>query len=97
MTKISIDEVKKLARLARVAITDEEAAKFQSEIEAILEYVDQLSKVDTEGVEATSQVTGLVNVTRIDEAIDYGTTRDSLLANTPDTQDGYVKVRRVLG
>ena len=86
-----------MARLARVAITDEEAAKFQSEIEAILEYVDQLSKVDTEGVEATSQVTGLVNVTRIDEAIDYGTTRDSLLANTPDTQDGYVKVRRVLG
>lgn len=96
MTVISIDEVKKLARLARIVIDDNQAKKFQTEIEAILEYVEQLSKIDTEGVEPTSQVTGLVNVTRPDELHDYGTNRDSLLANAPDQEGGYIKVKRVL-
>ncbi len=96
MTKISLDDVKKLARLARIAITDEEATKFQSELDAILAYVKQLEDVDTTGVEPTSQVTGLVNVTRADEEIDYGVDRDGLLKNAPDSKDGYVKVRRVL-
>lgn len=96
MTKISLDEVKKLARLARIAINEEEAKKFQKEIGAILGYVEQLQSVDTDNIEPTSQVTGLVNVTRPDEVIDYAVDHTKLLENAPDTQDGYIKVRRVL-
>ena len=96
MTKITLDEVKKLARLARITITDQEAEKFQTEIGAVLQLVEQLEDVDTKGVKPTSQVTGLVNVTREDVVVDYGTDQQSLLKNTPSTQDGYVKVRKVL-
>ncbi len=96
MTKISLDDVKKLARLARIAIDDEEAKKFQGDLDAILNYVQQLEDVDTEGVEPTSQVTGLVNVTRSDEVIDYRVDQAGLLKNAPDSKDGYIRVKRVL-
>ena len=96
MTKISLDDVKKLSKLARIALTDEQAVQFQKELDAILEYVEQLQAVDTEGVEPTSQVTGLVNVTRADEVVDYGVDREALLKNAPAQKDGYIQVRRVL-
>lgn len=96
MTKISHDDVKKLASLAKIAITDEEVTKFQPEIEAIIEYVEILKSIDTEGVEPTSQVTGLVNVTRPDEIVDYGVDQAGLLRNAPDREGPYLKVKRVL-
>lgn len=96
MTQISIDDVKKLARLAKISITDDEAKKYQSELDAILGYVKVLDSIDTSGVEPTSQVTGLVNVTRPDEIIDYGVSKDELLANAPETEHGYLKVKRML-
>lgn len=96
MSKISAGDVKKLAKLARIAITDEEAKKFQTELEAILGYVEQLNEINTEGVEPTSQVTGLINVTRPDEVHNYGVNRESLLKNAPAQKDGYIQVKRVL-
>ncbi len=96
MKKVTKDEIKKLANLSRIKLDDEEAESLRSELEKILGYVDQLSQVDTEGIEPTSQVTGLVNQMRPDEEEDYGTTREDLLKNTPDQKDGYIKVRKVL-
>lgn len=96
MKKISLDEVKKLAQLSRISLSDEEADSLRVELGSILEYVEKLSDVDTEGLEPTSQVTGLTNQMRKDEEKDYGTTREDLLKNTPDQEDGYIKVRRVL-
>ncbi len=96
MSKISLDDVKKLSKLAKIAITDEQAAKFQTELDAILEYVKQLEAVDTSGVEPTSQVTGLVNVTRPDKITSYGTTKTDLLKNAPEQESGYIKVKRVI-
>lgn len=61
------DDVKKLADLARIDFSDEEIAKLGQELDAIVHYVEQLSEVDTDGVEAVAQVTGLVNVVRSDE------------------------------
>ena len=97
MTKISLDDVKKLSKLARIALTDEQAVQFQGELDAILGYVQQLQEIDTEGVEPTSQVTGLVNVTREDAPRDYGVSHDGLLKNAPQSERGYIKVKRMLG
>lgn len=96
MSKISADDVKKLARLSALSVTDEEVDSLRSELESILSYVEQLDAVDTTGLEPTYQVTGLVNVTREDREIEYGVNQDALLKNAPAKQDGQIKVRRVL-
>jgi len=95
MAKLTREDVLKLARLSRLRLTDEEIEKFQKEIEAILGYVEQLQKVDL-SLEPTYQVTGLTNVTRPDEVIDYGATPDDLLKNAPATEEGHIKVKRML-
>lgn len=96
MAKLSKDEVKKLAQLSKIAVTDDEIEKFRNELEAILDHVEQLQSIDTEGVEPIYQVTGLENITREDEVDDYKTSTDELLANAPDKQDGQIKVPKVL-
>lgn len=96
MTKITTDDVKYVARLAKIAITEDEAAKFTKELDAILGYVQQLDAVDTTGLQPTYQVTGLTNVTREDALIDYGVSRDDLLKNAPRSRDGYIEVPKVL-
>jgi aspartyl-tRNA(Asn)/glutamyl-tRNA(Gln) amidotransferase subunit C len=97
MSTITVDDVKYVASLAKIAITNEEAAKFTGELDAILGYVRQLDAVDTTGLEPTYQVTGLKNVTRPDTIVDYGNvTRDDLLKNAPRQKDGYIEVPKVL-
>lgn len=97
MAKLSTEDVLKLAGLARLHLTKDEVAQFVNEISAILGYVEQLRNVDVSQLEPTSQVTGLVNVTRPDEEKDYGTTPEQLLKNVPATHKGHIKVKRMLG
>jgi aspartyl-tRNA(Asn)/glutamyl-tRNA(Gln) amidotransferase subunit C len=96
MSKITVDEVRRIAALAKIAVTDEEAKKLAKELGDILGYVNQLDEVDTTGLEPTYQVTGLTNVTRKDEVIDYGVTRKDLLKNAPRQRDGQIEVPKVL-
>lgn len=96
MAKLQKSDVLKLARLSRLHLTDVEVEKFQNEIEAILGYVEQLQNVDLKDLPPTNQVTGLENVMRVDEIKDYGVTPEDLLKNAPATQNGLIKVRRVL-
>lgn len=96
MAKLTIDEVRRLAKLSRLRLSDEEAQSFLEELNAILGYVEKLSSVDTSGIEPTSQVTRLKSVMRPDGPIDYGPTHEDLLKNTPDQHEGYIKVRKVL-
>lgn len=96
MTTISIDDVRKLAVLSALSLTDDEARRLQTELQDILAFVEQLNEVDTTGVEPTYQVTGLENVWRDDKIIDYKLDREALLKNAPDHQDGQIKVKRVL-
>ena len=87
----------KLARLARLTITDEEIEKYRAELSEILRYVEQLQNADVDGLEPTSQVTGLKNVMREDEIADYGASPDDLLDLAPKTEGRYVKVKRMIG
>ncbi len=96
MAKLSRDDVLKLARLSRLHLTDEEVEQFAEEINAILGYVEQLQQVELDGVEPTYQVTGLKNVMRPDEIVEYGVTPEALLKNAPATENGHIKVKRML-
>ena len=96
MNAISIDDVKKLARLSALSMSDEEAVSMQTDLTQILGYVEQLQAVDTDGVEPTYQVNYLETVTRADEVIDYGISKEELLKNAPKQADGSVVVPRVL-
>jgi aspartyl-tRNA(Asn)/glutamyl-tRNA(Gln) amidotransferase subunit C len=96
MSAITVDDVYYVASLAKIAITPEEAERFTKELDAILGYVRQLDAVDTKGLEPTYQVTGLTNVTRPDELIDYGTTQKDLLKNAPRQKGGALEVPKVL-
>lgn len=95
MTKITDDDVLKLAQLSKLSLTDEQVVKFRDEIEEILNYIEQLQQVDTDGLEPTNQVTGLTNVMREDE-IEDSVDKDELLKNAPEKEGDYIKVRRVL-
>jgi len=96
MSTISVSDVKKLAKLSALHVSDDEVATLQAELNHILEYVEQLNSVNTDGVEPTYQVTGLASVTRADTIIDYGVTNEDLLKNAPSAQNGQIKVPRVI-
>src|SRR5580704_7197834 len=97
MADLSRDDVLKLARLARLDLTDEEIELFAKELTEILHYVEQLQSVDVSGLKPTNQVTGLTNIMRKDEVIDYGYAPKELLKNVPDVQDDHIKVKRMIG
>jgi aspartyl-tRNA(Asn)/glutamyl-tRNA(Gln) amidotransferase subunit C len=96
MSKLSRDDVLKLALLSRLKLNDEEIERYRGELSSILEYVEKLNSVDVSGLEPTYQVTGLKNVMREDEQIDYGYATEDLLKNAPAVKDNQFKVKRVL-
>jgi len=96
MVDLTRDDILKLARLARVSLTDDEASEFTGELASILQYVEMLNAVDTDGLLPTSQVTGLTNVTRPDVVRDYGYQEADLLKNVPALENGQIKVKRMI-
>ncbi len=96
MAKLSKDDILKLAKLARLRLSQAEVEKFQTEIGAILGYVEMLGDVDTTGLKPSYQVSGLTNVTRPDTAVEYGATQESLLKNVPGREGDYIKVKRMI-
>lgn len=97
MAKLNREDVLKLARLARLQLSEAEIEEYGTELTEILQYVEQLQSVDVDGLKPTNQVTGLTNVTRSDEIVDYGYKAKDLQKNLPDTQDGQIKVKRMIG
>lgn len=96
MAYVDEDEVRRLAQLSSISLSDDQRKALQEDLGNILNYIEQLKAIDTTNIEPTYQVTGLENVEREDEIIDYGLSRDDLLANAPDKQDDQIKVPKVL-
>jgi len=95
--KISLEEVKKIAELARIEVSPEEAEKFSGELSDVLGYIDQLSEVDTKSVEPISQITGLVNVVREDISEDFDEKmKRELVERARDKKEDYIKVKSVM-
>lgn len=96
MSKITKEEVERIAKLAQIQIDEDDSLALAQDLEKILDFVDVLKSVDTEGVSPTTQVSGLSNVARTDDIIDYKSTPEELLKNVPDKQGRLIKVKRVL-
>lgn len=96
MTNISTSDVRHLAQLSSLQLDEAEAEALRIDLENILGYIEQLSELDTEGVEPTYQVTDLQNVWRDDVVDDYGLSRDDLLALAPEQDNHQIKVPKVL-
>ena len=88
-------DVNKVAKLANLTLTDQEKDKFETQLEETVEYVKELSQVNVKGIEPTSQVTGLENVTREDE-IKPSLTQEEALKNAKSTYNGFFKVKGIL-
>jgi len=94
---LSKEEIKHIAKLARLELTDEELKKYGGQLSAILDYIDQLKEVDTKGIEPTAQITGLENVLR-DDIIENWDEKEikEALADAPEKEGRFIKVKRVI-
>jgi aspartyl-tRNA(Asn)/glutamyl-tRNA(Gln) amidotransferase subunit C len=94
---MSVDQqtVRRIARLARIAVTDEEVPHLQGELNAILAFVEQLNEVNVDGVEPMTSVTPMVMKKREDRVTDGGYP-DKIVHNAPATQDNFFLVPKVV-
>lgn len=92
MTK---QEVEKVAKLARLALTDIEKAAFTKQLSQILTHVETLKQYDTAGVEPTATVLGQVNVFRPD-IVKPSLPIDRVVANAPESADGFFVVPKII-
>jgi aspartyl-tRNA(Asn)/glutamyl-tRNA(Gln) amidotransferase subunit C len=91
------EEIKKVADLARLELTDEELEIMPEQLSNVLNYIDQLKEVDTEGVLPTAQVTGLADVWREDEARPWAKDEvEAALNEAPEVYAHQIKVKKVL-
>ena len=94
---MSVDEatVRKIASLARIAVTDIEVAAMTGELNTIIGFVEQLSEVDTDGIEPLAAV--IPNDLRLrDDVVTDGDIRDDVLANAPQAEHGFFAVPKVI-
>lgn len=87
--------VRRIARLARIAVKDEEVEHLQGELNAILAFVEQLGEVDVEGVEPMTSVTPMAMKSRPDLVTDGGNP-EAVLANAPQSEDDFYMVPKVI-
>lgn len=94
---MSVDEktVRRIARLSRIAVTDDEILQLQGKLSAILDFVAQLDEVDVTGIEPMTSVMPMRMKMRADVVTD-GEIADQIVANAPASQDGYFVVPKVI-
>jgi len=95
---ISKEQIEHIAKLARIELTEEEKGKFTKELSSILDYFEKLNKVDTSKIEGISQVTGLEDVMREDDApkIKGSEIRNKILEQAPRKKGDYFQVPKIL-
>lgn len=92
---IDLEQVRKVALLARLELSPEEEEQFTGQLSSILEYVEQLSELNTDNVEPTTRAIELSNITRPDTLESFGD-RDAMLGCAPDREDDFFKVPKIL-
>ena len=95
MTKITTDEVKKVAHLARLELNEDEINNHAEQLEKILEYVKQLEKIDTIDIACTTRAIEVTNVVRKDEN-KISACSDEILELGPSREDQYFKVPKII-
>jgi aspartyl-tRNA(Asn)/glutamyl-tRNA(Gln) amidotransferase subunit C len=92
---ISKQEVKHIAALARIGVSEEEVEKFSADLSAVLEWIDQLKEVDVTNVEPTAHITGLLDVIREDKTEKF-LYSEKIIKLFPEKKERYNKVKAVL-
>ena len=92
---VTLDTVKRVAKLARIAVDDEDAERMTGELNAILGFVEQLNEVDVSGVEPMTSVTPMDMKKRQDVVTDGGKAGD-IIANAPATEENFFLVPKVV-
>ena len=95
MTKISKEEVKKVALLARLELNENQINDHAEQLEKILDYIEQLDKINTENVPCTTRAIEVINAFRKDEKKDYAN-REELLELAPSREDKFFKVPKII-
>ncbi len=94
--KITREEVEKVAKLASLELSEGEKTLFTQQLSEVIDYnISLLNQVNTETVEPITNITGLENVLRTDEAAP-GLTQEEALANSKETHNGFFKVKAIL-
>lgn len=93
--KLTLEEVKHIAELARLQLTDEEMARYADQLSDILDYAARLQSIDTSGISPTERVSSAGNVLRKDETRP-GLSQQELLDNAPETEKGQFRVPPIL-
>ncbi|MEQ8306017.1 MAG: Asp-tRNA(Asn)/Glu-tRNA(Gln) amidotransferase subunit GatC [Hoeflea sp.] len=92
---VDLATVKRVAHLARIAVTEEEAQRMEGELNAILGFVEQLSGVDVDGVEPMTSVMPMAMKKRQDVVTD-GSKAEDIVANAPESTDNFFMVPKVV-
>ena len=95
MSKITADDVRKVAQLARLALPEKKIATYTGQLERILEYVAHLETVDTEGVPPTTRAVEVVNMTR-EDVVTSTSVREELLDEAPQREGDFIRVPKIL-
>jgi aspartyl-tRNA(Asn)/glutamyl-tRNA(Gln) amidotransferase subunit C len=94
--KLTLDDVRQVARLARLALDDQSLQRLTGQLESILEYVDQIGRADVTGIEPMAHALPLHNVLR-DDTVTPSLPLEKVLQNAPDTDGPFFKVPKILG
>lgn len=92
---VDADTVRRIGRLARIRITEDEVAAYEGELNAILGFVEQLGEVDVEGVEPMTSVTPM-KLRRREDTISDGEYAEKIVANAPLSEDNFFIVPKVV-
>ena len=95
MSRISADDVRKVAQLARLDLPEEKIATYTGQLESILEYVSQLAEIDTEGVPETTRAVEVTNVTR-EDGVTPTPVREDILNQAPLREGDFFRVPKIL-
>jgi aspartyl-tRNA(Asn)/glutamyl-tRNA(Gln) amidotransferase subunit C len=90
------DDVRRVARLTRIAMTDREVEVLRGQLAKVLDHFQSLQRVDTTGVEPTGHATETTTVMRDDE-VQGSLPREAVLKNAPDVDEPFIRVKPVLG
>ena len=95
MGRISKEEVSKVAKLAKLKLNEEQIDNHATQIEKILEYINQLEKIDTDNVPCTTRAIEVINNFRSDANIKYEN-REEILNLAPSREDDFFKVPKII-
>lgn len=93
--KLTIDDVRRVAKLARIEFSDDELGKFTAQLDSIIGYIEKMNELDTSGTQPTSHIVDVKNVMR-DDIAKESLPRDESLKNAPCREKGFFKVPKII-